>query len=244
MAERGRTVPRFDHWLTLLCEAGFFKRDVGRIARRVDLDLVQVEVAGPGQRQPHVPRRLGLQGHRQRLVVRLPQEGRAVVLIGLFELLAVRRQQHADAAGPRGESAVAAVEQQQAVQRLHRPQVDLPPRVLFVFGVEAPLAVLEAVDRPRGVFLRLHAQRDLGRARQPQLQLPQPVRFQLLRTERRLSGGCQGQQRWECQRGSPDDGQPGPCEVRSHKACSVEEVAAANRPRLIVLRTAPTMKQR
>ena len=162
--------------------------DVVVRAARVDLDLVQVKVAPAGQLQPHEPRFGAVQRHAQRFPVGMAEELGAVVLIDAAEIPAVVREQDQDAAGPGREAAIASVVQHDAVQRRRMLQINLPPRLLLVLGMEAPFAVFDAVDGARRIFRDADRRPAAGRRLEPQFQLPQPVRFQLLASDGRTVG--------------------------------------------------------
>ena len=143
-----------DHWLTLLCVAGRRKAAL-RLAHRIDLDLVEMEVALARQLQPHIsgldPGKLDL----QRLLVAKAVEHDARVLKNLPPRAVVVGSEHEQMGVARGHC-VAAIEHQHAIDG-HRPaQVNPPPGIQFIGRMEPPTAVLDAVTPAPGVLFRAY----------------------------------------------------------------------------------------
>ena len=88
--------------------------------------------------------------------------------------------------GPLGEPAIAAVVQHQPVQGRGLSEIHLPPGLVFVLRVEAPLAVLDAVHRTRRVLRDGHIAAGRRRSRIPQFQLAKPIGLQLVACHGRL----------------------------------------------------------
>ena len=123
----------------------------------------------------------------------------AVMLIDLAEVLAVVGEQHFDARRPLG--AFAPVPDRDPPNGLHLAQVHLPPRVLAVVRVKAPLAVLDAVAAASRVGLG--GERLGDRAQQRHFLGEDPVGREAL-----LPGGtfdCQGRPRGD-QKEEQDEG--------------------------------------
>jgi len=145
-----------------------------------------VEVVGARKLQAHDARVPAREIDRERLAVGVAVEGRAVVLIHAVKRRAVVRDQHHDARTARREVATAVVENH-AAQRQHVAEVDLPPGLLLVQGVEAPLAVLDAVTGAGGVALLRHGPGGF----EAQLVLAPPVGFELARGDGRRGFGAE-----------------------------------------------------
>ena len=161
----------------LLCVAGRPKASVAILPDRVDLHFVEVQAALAGQLQSHVARRPPVQRHDQRLPVGKAVKRPAVVLVGELEVLAVVGQQDHELHGAGGR-AVEAIEEHDAIDRQGLAQIDLPPGIWLLVGMEAPVAILDAVAAAAGVGLRrdlLADHRPVG----PQHLLAEPIRFDL-----------------------------------------------------------------
>jgi hypothetical protein len=147
----------------------------GKVERRVglpeDLHFVEMEPCVFGQLDADEPGLGALERHGQGLLVLDAVERRPVVPIRLAPGAAVGREENAKACGPLGGRA-AAVPHDDAVERLDRAQIDLPPGLVLAVGVEAEGAVLDAVNaagcRPAALAHALRRRRGLrgaGRAR-------------------------------------------------------------------------------
>ncbi len=162
----------------LLCVAGRpAQGQVAILSGCVDLHFVEIEAALGRQLHSHVARRPPVQRHYQRLPVGKAVKQAAVVLVGELKVLAVGGEPDHELHAAR-RRAVEAIKEHDAIDRPGRAQVDLPPGIRLLVGMEAPVAILDAVAAAAGVGLR----RDLlanDRPAGPQHLLAEPIRFNL-----------------------------------------------------------------
>ena len=144
-----------------------------RFGRAEHLHLVQMQIGLAGDQKAHIPAGLARQLNHERFAIGDALEERAIVLINLAEMLAIRRKQELDSPGTVGSGR--AVPDHDAGNGLGLAKINLPPRVLRFAGMEAHLAILNTVATADGVGLGCHRRGD--RVQQGHLLGKDPVRF-------------------------------------------------------------------